>query len=87
MTTTLILYTGRFEAGEFASERLLRWSATQPGIEVIRQSVHDDPAAVVRLGITSVPALVLNDEVVAQGSPDLWLTDSLLQSLAARTKR
>ena len=84
MMKTLILYTGSFAAGEFANERLKHWSETRPDINVERRSVHDDPVAVVRLGITSVPALVLDDEVVAQGSPDLWLTDDFLQSLAAR---
>ncbi len=84
MTKTLILYTGSFEPGEWANERLTRWSETQPNIDVERRSVHDDPVAVVRLGITSVPALVLDDEVIAQGAPDLWLTDDFLQSLAAR---
>ncbi len=84
MTRTLILYTGSFEPGNVANERLKLWSATQPDINVIRRSVHDDPAAVVRLGITSVPALVLDEEVIAQGAPDLWLTDEFLRSLAAR---
>ena len=81
---TLILYTGSFEPGEFANERLQRWSKTQPDINIERRSVHDDPVAVVRLGITSVPALVVDDEVVAQGEPDLWLTDNFLQSLETR---
>jgi len=84
MTKTLILYIGSFEPGEWANERLTRWSETQPNIDVERRSVHDDPVAVVRLGITSVPALMLDDEVIAQGAPDLWLTDDFLQSLAAR---
>lgn len=84
MKKTLILYTGSFEPGELANERLQLWSKTQPNISVERRSVHDDPAAVVRLGITSVPALVLDDEVIAQGAPDLWLTDDFLQSLVAR---
>lgn len=84
MTKTLVLYTGSFEAGNLANERLMHWSETQPDIDVVRRSVHDDPAAVVRLGITSVPALVLDDEVIAQGSPDLWLTDELLRTLVIR---
>jgi hypothetical protein len=84
MTKTLILYTGSFEPGEIANERLMRWSTTQLDINVVRRSVHDDPAAVVRLGITGVPALVLDEEVIAQGSPDLWLTDEFLRSLVSR---
>jgi hypothetical protein len=80
----LILYTGSFEAGNLANERLRRWSETQPDINVERRSVHDDPVDVVRLGIKDVPALVLDGEVVAQGAPELWLTDEFLQSLAAR---
>lgn len=81
---TLILYTGSFEPGDFAHERLALWSKTQPDITIERRSVHDDPITVVRLGITNVPALVLDDEVIAQGTPELWLTDDLLQSLTAR---
>ena len=81
---TLLLYTGSFEPGELANERLKRWSETQPDINVERRSVHGDPAAVVRLGITSVPALVMDDEIIVQGSPDFWLTDDFLQSLRTR---
>lgn len=81
---TLILYTGSFEPGELANERLKRWCETQFDIDVQRRSVHDDPATVVRLGITSVPALVMDDEVIAQGAPDIWLTEDFLRSLATR---
>lgn len=84
MKTTLILYTGSFEAGNVANERLMRWSETQSGIDVERRSVHDYPADVVRLGITGVPALVVDGEVIAQGAPDLWLTDEFLEALANR---
>lgn len=84
MTKTVILYTGSFEAGNVANERLTRWSVTHPDIDVERRSVHDYPADVVRLGITSVPALVVDGEVIAQGPPDLWLTDSFLETLTNR---
>ncbi len=84
MTKTVFLYTGSFEAGNVADERLTRWSATQPGIDIERRSVHDYPAEVVRLGITDVPALVVDGEVIAQGAPDLWLTDSFLEGLTHR---
>jgi predicted DsbA family dithiol-disulfide isomerase len=83
MTKTVILYTGSCEAGDVAHERLEHWSAAHSDIHVERRSVHDDPTAVVRLGITRVPALVVDDEVLAQGSPDLWLTDGFLQALGA----
>jgi hypothetical protein len=86
MTKTLILYTGSFEPGNVANERLKRWSAAQPDINMVCRSVHDDPAAVVRLGITRVPALVLDNEVIAQGAPDLWLTDEFLQALAIKVR-
>lgn len=81
---TLILYTGSFEPGDLAHEQLTLWSKTQPDIIIERRSVHDDPVAVVRLGVTKVPALVLDDEVIVQGVPDLWLTDDFLQSLESR---
>lgn len=83
MTTTLFLYTGSFAAGDVADEQLRRWCAAHPEFDVVRRSVHDEPAVVIRLGITSVPALVLNGEVIAQGAPDAWLTDEFLGSLAA----
>lgn len=84
MTSRLILYTGSLEAGNLANERLRHWSETQSGIDVERRSVHDYPADVVRLGITGVPALVVDGEVIAQGAPDLWLTDEFLEALANR---
>lgn len=84
MTTTLILYTGSFEASEIACQQLTLWSKTHPHVNIRRQSVHDDPVAVVRLGITDLPALVLNNEVIAQGPPEYWLTDEFLHDLASR---
>ena len=84
MMKTLVLYTGSGEASGLANKRLSEWSKSQPDIDMERRSVHYDPAEVVRLGITSVPALVLDNEVLAQGSPDLWLTDAFLRSLARR---
>lgn len=81
---TLILYTGSCEKSELAYKRLRQWSQTRSDVQVEHRSVHYDPAEVVRLGITSVPALVLDNEVLAQGAPDRWLTDAFLRSLARR---
>nr|MBN1228739.1 hypothetical protein [Anaerolineae bacterium] len=81
MKKTLVLYRGSLESDETVAERMLAWSNSQPNIEVITRSVHDDPAAVVLLGITEVPALTVEDRVIAQGSPEAWLTESFLRSL------
>ena len=83
MTHTVILYTGHSEIGEQARERLQRWSETQPHVEITRRSIHENPAEIVRLGITHVPALVAGGKVLAQGAPEHWLTDDFLRTLAA----
>jgi predicted DsbA family dithiol-disulfide isomerase len=69
--------------GEQTHARLQRWSKTQPDIEIIHRSIHENPAEIVRLGITHVPALVAGGKVIAQGAPEAWLTDDFLQALAA----
>ncbi len=82
MKKTLVLYTGSLESDRTVAERMLTWSNSQPNIEVITRSIHDDPAAVVLLGITDVPALTIADKVIVQGTPETWLTESFLRSLA-----
>jgi hypothetical protein len=49
------------------------WSVNHPQVQLDYESIHTNPAAVVRLGITHLPALAIEDELIAQGMPDAWL--------------
>jgi hypothetical protein len=84
VTKTITLYTGSGDSGDQAESQLKSWSQAEPMIRLERRSIHDDPAAVIRLGISSLPALVIGGEVVAQGALEQWLTDEFLAMLADR---
>ncbi len=83
MTHTLTLYLGNSDACRTTRHTLQRWSADQHDVTLIVESIHLDPAAALRLRITQLPALVLDDTVLAQGQPDGWLTALFLDELAA----
>jgi hypothetical protein len=85
MTKTVTLYIGSTHEADCTAETVLRrWTEGQRGISLVCESIHANPAAAVRLGITSLPALVVSGKIVAQGPPDGWLDDDLLDTLAAR---
>jgi len=71
--THLTLYLGDSEADSAAKDLLEAWSEQIPTISLECHSIHADPAAVVRLGITQLPALVQADEIIAQGAPPDWV--------------
>lgn len=82
MTKTLTLYIGSTHEADCRAETVLRrWSEQQHEVNLICESIHTNPAAAVRLGITSLPALIIHDELVAQGPPDNWLNDDLFAAL------
>jgi hypothetical protein len=84
MTHTLTLYLGHSEACRTARHTLQRWSSVQTDITLTVESIHLNPAAALRLHITALPALVLDNTVIAQGQPERWLTTPFLEALAAR---
>jgi hypothetical protein len=69
----LTLYTGSSEIDMAVRQILEGWSANHPHIQLEYESIHANPAAVVRLGITHLPALAIGDELIVQGMPDEWL--------------
>lgn len=75
--TTLTLFVGDSDADVSVRHMLNSWSTTQPNITLHCESVHMNPAAVVRLGITELPALVTDDEIIAQGPPEDWVPELL----------
>ncbi len=71
--THLRLYLGDSEADSAARALLEAWSEQIPTISLECHSIHADPVAVVRLGITQLPALVQEDEIIVQGAPQSWV--------------
>ena len=82
----LTLFVGSSEIDRTVRQMLKGWSARHPQIQVDYESVHSNPAAVVRLGITHLPALAIGDELIVQGMPDEWLLPLLDRLLTQRIK-
>ncbi len=82
--STVTIYTGSTPLDTDLAEALQEWSDRQPNVQLIYESIHDNPAAAVCLGITDLPALVVYDELIAQGPPRYWLTDALFAKLSTR---
>jgi hypothetical protein len=75
--TTLTLFVGDTDTDVSVRQILNSWSTRQPNITLHCESVHMNPAAVVRLGITELPALVTDGEIIAQGPPEYWVPELL----------
>ncbi len=71
--THLTLYLGDSEADSTAKDLLEAWSEQMPTISLECHSIHADPVVAVRLGITQLPALVQEDEIIVQGAPQAWV--------------
>jgi hypothetical protein len=69
----LTVYIGSSEIDETFRQMLENWGDRHPQIRLDVESIHTNPTAVVRLGITHLPALAIGDELIAQGLPDQWL--------------
>lgn len=81
----ITLYTGNTEIDRATRRKLQTWSAQHRHIDLLCESIHANPTVAVRLAITHLPALVTHDEVLAQGDPSDWLTDTFLAELAERS--
>jgi hypothetical protein len=46
------------------------WNADNQPVELDCGSIHMNPTAAVRFAITELPALVMEDELIAQGTPE-----------------
>lgn len=71
--TRLTLYFGDSATDEPIKQMLEAWSTDKPNITLKCESIHSDPISAVRLGITDLPALVMESELIAQGSPENWI--------------
>jgi hypothetical protein len=69
----LTLYLGSTETDVNVRQMLETWSGRHPRVTLEYESIHENPEAAVRLGITRLPALVSDDELIVQGVPDQWL--------------
>ena len=80
----LTLYTGNTNADQMTRQALQQWSAQHNGVDWLCESIHAHPDIAVRLAITQLPALIADDEVLAQGHPGDWLTEAFLSALVVR---
>lgn len=71
--THLRLFLGDSDHDAVIKQMLDAWIINKPEISLDCMSIHSDPTVVVRLGITELPALVLQEEIVAQGAPANWV--------------
>ena len=71
--TTLTLFLGDSDADEVIKQMLEAWIIDKSGITLEYTSIHTNPTAVVRLGITNLPALVMQEEIIVQGAPENWV--------------
>jgi hypothetical protein len=69
----LTLFMGDSEIDASIKQMLEDWAVDNPDITLKYESIHTNPAAVVRLGISELPALVLKEEIIAQGSHESWV--------------
>lgn len=83
--TELTLFFGDSAIDERIRCALKEWSAGHPQVTLKYVSIHDDPVAVVRLGITELPALVFEGTIIAQGEPERWIS-RLLHWIVAEEK-
>ena len=69
----LRVFLGDSDADSLVKHLLEDWSINNSDVTLEYQSIHSNPRAVVRLGITDLPALVHQDEIIAQGSLEGWV--------------
>ncbi len=73
------LFLGDSKQDEEAKQLVSEWLKQSLLITVHYESVHTNPSTVVRLGITQLPALVLEEEIIAQGALEQWVLTLLLR--------
>jgi len=61
------VYLGSSQVDKQVQQLLEGWSGEHPQLLLDYVSIHVNPAAAVRLGITRLPALVIEDKLVVQG--------------------
>lgn len=71
--TNLRLFLGDSDRDQMIKQMLDLWVSNKPDISLEYLSIHTNPLTIVRLGITELPALVLQEEIIAQGSPENWV--------------
>lgn len=76
------LYLGSSENDTLVKSILEAWCVGHPHVSVQYESIHVNPTAAVRFGITHLPALVTNEQLIVQGTVEDWLTTFLDQFIA-----
>jgi hypothetical protein len=73
------LFTG--DSDDDVEVRLLldEWKKRNTDIVLEARSIHADPAMIVKLGITRVPALVVDGRLLADGPLEQWVLPLLEQ--------
>lgn len=69
----LTLFLGNSDTDEAVKQMLEAWNENNKQVELDCVSIHMNPTAAVRFGITELPALIMEDEMVAQGTPENWV--------------
>jgi hypothetical protein len=75
----ITVFTGDSD-GEAGVQLLLEeWNRRNSDTVLEARSIHADPMTIVKLGITRIPALVIDGELVAQGPLEQWVLPLLEQ--------
>lgn len=82
----ITLYLGNSDIDETLRRLIEEWHTKNPDVSLSYKSIHQNPADAVRFGITDLPALVINDAVIAQGKPENWILP-LLENMITQDQR
>lgn len=75
--TQFTLYLGSSPTDGVLKDLLAAWCAERSDISLRYESIHVNPTVVVRLGITQLPALVADNQLIAQGTLENWVVTLL----------
>lgn len=83
--THLQLFLGNSDRDEAIKHLLDAWITDKTNIHLEYTSIHNNPSAVVRLGIKDLPALVWQDEIIVQGPTENWVLPLLDRVFVAQS--
>lgn len=69
----IILYLGNSDLDQTIRQSIEEWHVYHSSLVVDLRSIHRNPTDAVRLGITDLPALVINNTLIAQGKLENWI--------------
>lgn len=76
MKRQLTLYVGEPEEHQYLMKILHAWGKEHE-LDFLIESVHSNPAKIVQLGISQLPALVFEKQILAQGDLVMWIPNLL----------